>query len=130
MIALDTLPTEARQAFEDLQGENGRLAQVIRTKDQIIELQEQKIRLLNFKLWGPKGETISPAQTALLFDEASVTSSEIQKEAGLPPAQKENPLPRAKRPHPNHPGREKLPEHLERREVIIPCHPQDCLCDQ
>jgi transposase len=130
MISLDSLPAQVRQAFEDLQGENGRLAHVIRTKDQIIEIQEQKIRLLNFKLWGPKGDAISPAQTALLFDEASVTSAEIEQEASLPPAQKENPLPRAKRPHPNHPGREKLPEHLERREVIVPCHPKDCRCDQ
>jgi transposase len=130
MISLDSLSTEARQAFEALQGQVGRLEQVLRTKDQIIELQEQKIRLLNFKLWGPKGDTISPAQTALLFEEASVTSAEIEQEASRPPAQKENPLPRAKRPHPNHPGREKLPEHLERREVIIPCHPKDCRCDQ
>src|ERR1700683_1566293 len=130
MISLDSLSTEARQAFESLQGQNGRLAQVIRTKDQIIEIQEQKIRLLNFKLWGPKGDTLSPAQTALLFAEASVTPAEIQQEASRPPAQKENPLPRARRPRPNHPGREKLPEHLERREVIIACHPQDCRCDQ
>lgn len=130
MISLDSLSTEARQAIESLQGQVGRLEQVLRTKDQIIEIQEQKIRLLNFKLWGPKGDTISPAQTALLFEEASVTSAEIEQEASLPPAQKVNPLPRAKRPHPNHPGREKLPEHLERREVIIACHPQDCRCDQ
>jgi transposase len=130
MISLDALPTEARQAFEALQGQVGRLEQVLRTKDQIIELQNQKIRLLNFKLWGPKGDTISPAQTALLFEEASVTSAEIQQEASLPPAQKENPLPRAKPLRTDHPGREKLPEHLERREVIIPCHPQDCRCDQ
>src|SRR5208282_2016252 len=130
MIALDSLPTETRQAFQDLQGENGRLEQVIRTKDQIIELQDQKIRLLNFKLWGPKGDTVSPAQTALLFEEAGVTPAEIQQEAELPPAQKENPLPKAKPARANHPGREKLPSHLERREVIIPCHPKDCLCDQ
>jgi transposase len=130
MIPLDSLPNQVRQAFEGLQGEVGRLEELLRTKDQIIELQNQKIRLLNLKIWGPKGESISPAQTALLFAEASVTSPEIQTEAQLPPAQKENPLPRAKRPHPNHPGREKLPEHLERREVILPCHPKDCLCGQ
>ncbi|HEX4119051.1 MAG TPA: IS66 family transposase [Verrucomicrobiae bacterium] len=130
MISLDSLSTEARQAFEGLQGEVGRLEQVLRTKDQIIELQEQKIRLLNIKLWGPKGDTISPAQTALLFEEASVTPAEIQQEASQPPAQKENPLPRAKATRPHHPGREKLPDHLERREVIIPCHPKDCRCDQ
>ena len=130
MISPDSLSPEARQAFAVLQGEVGRLAQVIRAKDQIIEIQEQKIRLLNFKLWGPKGDTISPAQTALLFEEASVTSCEIEQEASLPPAQKENPLPRAKKARAYHPGREPLPEHLERREVIIPCHPKDCRCDQ
>src|SRR5271169_4585774 len=109
MISLDSLPpAQARQAFEDLQNENGRLAQVIQTKDQIIEIQEQKIRLLNLKLWGPKGDTISPAQTAMLFEEPSVTSAEIQQEASLPPAQKENPLPRSKPARANHPGREKL----------------------
>jgi transposase len=133
MISLDSLPTQVRQAFEALQarvdGLAGLPAEVARLQ-QIIELQNQKIRLLNIKLWGPKSETISPAQTALLFDEASVTSAEIQQEADLPAEQKENPLPKAKRPRPNHPGREKLPEHLERREVIIPCHPKDCLCDQ
>jgi len=130
MIALDSLSAEARQAFESLQGEVGRLARVLRTKDQIIELQDQKIRLLNFQLWGPKGETISPAQTAMLFDEAVVTAAEIEQEAGLPPEEKEKAAPRERKPRSRHPGREKLPEHLERREVIIPCHPKDCLCPQ
>jgi len=130
MISLDSLPSQARQAFEGLQGEVGRLEQVVRSKDEIIELQNQKIRLLNLKLWGPKGETIAPAQTALLFEEASVTDAEIQTEAQLPAAQKENPLPRAKKPRARHPGREQLPEHLERREVVIPCLPKDCRCDQ
>jgi transposase len=130
MIALDSLPDPVRRAFEDLQDRNGRLEEALRTKDQIIEIQDQKIRLLNLKLWGPKGETISPAQTALLFDEAGVTSAEIETEAGLPPAQKENPLPKDRNPRAHHPGREKLPEQLERREVVIPCHPKDCRCDQ
>jgi transposase len=130
MMTLDSLSAEARQFVQDLQGEVGRLAQVVRTKDQIIELQDQKIRLLNFQLWGPKGETISPAQTAMLFDEASVTAAEIEQEAALPPEEKEKSPPRDRKPRAQHPGREKLPEHLERREVIIPCHPQDCHCAQ
>ncbi len=130
MISLESLPVQVRQAFEGLQAQNACLQQALRSRDQIIEQQNQKIRLLNFKLWGPKGDTISPAQTALLFDEASVTAAEIQQEASLPQAQKDNPLPRARKPRPYHPGREKLPEHLERREVIIPCHPQDCRCDR
>jgi transposase len=133
MIALDSLPAEARQAFKDLQakadGLAGLPAEVARLQ-QIIEIQDQKIRLLNFQLWGPKGETISPAQTSMLFEEASVTSAEIEKEAELPPAQKENPRPGDRQPRAHHPGREKLPEQLERREVVIPCPPQDCLCGQ
>src|SRR5580658_10901954 len=133
MISLDSLPAQARQAFECLQARVDRLAGLpaeVARLQQIIEIQEQKIRLLNFKLWGPKGDTISPAQTAMLFEEPSVTLPEIEKEASLPPAQKENPQPRSKPARASHPGREKLPEHLERREVIIPCHPQDCRCGQ
>ncbi len=48
----------------------------------------------------------------------------------MPPTQKENPLPKAKQPRPHHPGRERLPEHLERREQIIPCGSEDCTCAQ
>ena len=88
MIALDSLPLPVRQAFADLQaradGLAGLPAEVARLQ-QIIELQNQKIRLLNFKLWGPKGETLAPAQTALLFEEAGVTVAEVQQEA-QPPA--------------------------------------------
>src|SRR5208282_1900297 len=130
MIALDTLPAPARQAFEGLQTENARLAKVIEDKDKLLQIQDEKIRLLNLRLWGPKGEKLSPAQIALLFQEASVTAAEVQQEAQRPEPEKENPLPKAKTPRPNHPGREKLPEHLERREVIIPCHPQDCHCEK
>ncbi len=38
--------------------------------------------------------------------------------------------PQDRKPRAPHPGREPLPEHLERREVIIPCPPEDCLCGQ
>ena len=137
MISLDSLPAPARQAFQSLQAENARLVpeiarleKALQDKDKLLQIQDEKIRLLNLRLWGPKGEKLSPAQTALLLDEASVTTAEVQQEAQRPPPEKENPLPKAKAPRPNHPGREKLPQHLERREVVIPCHPQDCRCDQ
>jgi transposase len=109
------------QALADSQAENRRLQRVI-------QLQDEKIRLLNIRLFGPKGEKLSPAQVQLLLDEASVTASEVAREADLPNAQKQNPLPRAKQPRLHHPGRERLPEHLERREEIIPCCPEDCTC--
>jgi transposase len=130
MISLDSLPIQARQAFQDLQAENARMEEALQSKDRIIQLQHEKIRLLNLRLWGPKGEKLSPAQTALLFDEASVTTAEVQQEAQRSEPEKSNPLPKAKQPRPNHPGREKLPEQLERRQVIIACHPQDCHCDK
>jgi transposase len=123
MISLDSLPDDARKAFQDLQSENTRLAR-------IIQLQDEKIRLLNFKIWGPKSEKLSPAQSALLFEEPSVTEAEVQKEAELAPAQKDQPLPKAKKPRSNHPGREPLPPGLERRDQVIPCHPQDCHCSK
>ncbi|MCW5559068.1 MAG: transposase, partial [Verrucomicrobiae bacterium] len=37
-------------------------------------------------------------------------------------------VPKAKAPRGRHPGRTALPAHLERREEIIPCHPQECTC--
>ncbi len=104
-----------------MRAENARLQRVVQLKD-------EQIRLLNIRLFGPKGEKLSTAQTALLFEEASVSAPEVEKEAELPQAQKQNPRPKAKQPRPNHPGRERLPEHLERREEIIPCHPEDCTC--
>jgi transposase len=121
MISLDSLSPQVRQAFQDLQAENQRLHIVVK-------LQEEKIRLFNLRLWGPKGEKLSAAQTLLLLDEASVTAQEVQQEDCQPAAAKENPLPKAKQPRPHHPGREKLPEHLERREQIIACCPQECIC--
>src|SRR3982750_1357810 len=110
MILLDSLPKDTRQAVEGLQAENLRLAKIIQLKD-------EQIRLLNFRLFGPKSEKLSPAQTALLFQEASVSAGEVEQEASRPEPEKQAPLPKAKKPRPNHPGRQSLPEHLERREV-------------
>jgi transposase len=119
---MQSTPTpDLAQALADSQAE-------IRRLQRLLQLQDEKIRLLNIRLFGPKGEKLSPAQVQLLLDEASLTASEVAREADLPQAQKQNPLPRAKQPRPNHPGRERLPEHLERREEIIPCCPEDCTC--
>ena len=123
MIALDNLPDEVRQAFAGLQAE-------LAYKDTIIKLREEQIRLLNIRFFGPKGEKLSPGQILLLLEEASVSAGEVAQEAARPEEEKQKPAPKARRPRPNHPGRDKLPEHLERRQVIIPCHPDDCRCDQ
>ena len=108
------------QLVTELRAENARLQRVIQLKD-------EQIRLLNFRFFGPKGEKLSPAQTALLFEEASVSAPEVDKEAQRPAAQKQRPCPRPKSPaQASGPGT--LPAHLERREVVLPCHPEDCHC--
>jgi len=112
-----------RQAFESVLAENTRLAR-------IVELKNEEIKLLNARLFGPKSEKLSPGQIPLLLQEVSLTADEVEREAELPAAQKADPLPKARRPRPNHAGREPLPAHLERREVIIPCLPEDCRCGQ
>ena len=109
------------QALADAQSENRRLLR-------IIELQKEEIRLLNLQRFGPKCEKLSALQGVLLLEEPSLSAQEVAQEAERPPEQKEQPLPRAKQPRRHHPGREPLPEHLERREEIIPCCPADCTC--
>jgi transposase len=123
MIALETLPQAARQWVEDLQSQLARLERVVQLKD-------EQIKLLNFRLFGPKGEKLSPAQIQLLLNEISLQAGEVDQEADRPEPEKENPRPKNRTPRPRHPGREKLPEHLERRPEIIPCHPEDCRCQK
>lgn len=123
MIALDSLPAATRQAFEGLQAENARLSALLKFKD-------EQIRLLNFRLFGPKSEKLSPAQIPLLLQEISLSAGEVDQEASRPEAEKQAPRPKARPARLAHPGREPLPAHLERREVILPCGPEDCQCSK
>ena len=123
MVALDTLSAPARQIVTDLTSEVLRLGRLIQLKD-------EQIKLLNFRLFGPKSEKLSSAQIPLLLEEISLTAGEVETEAELPQAQKDHPLPAAKKPRPNHPGREPLAAHLERREEVIACCPEACRCSR
>jgi transposase len=120
MMQSQTTPDLARKVA-DLEAE-------VRRLNRIIQLQKEQIRLVNIKRFGPRGEKLSALQGVLLLEEPSVTAEEVEREADLPQAQKDQPVPRAKQPRPNHPGRERLPEHLERREEVIGCCPEDCTC--
>jgi transposase len=127
----DSLPEEARQALQSLQADKAHLSQENARLNFILKLKDEQIRLLNLKLWGPKGEKLSVEQMQLLLQEISVLEAELAQEAQLPEAQKPVSAARpARRPRAAHPGRDKLPEHLERRQEIIPCHPKDCRCEQ
>lgn len=113
--------TDLVRKVADLEAENRRLLR-------LIELKDEQLRLATLRRFGPKGEKLSGLQAVLLLEEPSVTTQEVAQETQLPQEQKDQPVPRAKQPRPNHPGRERLPEHLERREEVIPCCPEDCTC--
>jgi transposase len=123
MIAPDSSRSDLRQALERSESEIARLLTIIQLKD-------EQIRLLNFKIFGPKSEKLSPAQIPLLLQEISLMAGEVEQEAERPEAQKQVSLPQTRKPRPHHPGRDKLPEHLERREEILPCCPEDCQCSK
>jgi len=121
MIAVDSSPSDLHQALQRSESEIARLLKIIQLKD-------EQIRLLNFKIFGPKSEKLSPAQIPLLLQEISLMAGEVEQEAERPEAQKQVPLSPTSKPRPHHPGRDKLPEHLERREEVLPCCPADCHC--
>jgi transposase len=128
MTAPNSSSPDLRQALQAAELENRRLQQALADKDRLLQLRDEQIRLLNFRLFGPKGEKLSPQQIQLLFQEVSVMAGEVEQEADRPEAQKPVRLPQGAKPRASHPGREPLPEHLERREEILPCSPQDCRC--
>jgi len=122
MTLPETSPESARR-LQDLEAEVARLHRLLHLKD-------EQIRFLNFRLFGPKSDKLSSVQTPLLLAEISLCVAEVETEAERPEAQKQNLLPKAKQARPNHPGREPLPEHLERREEVIVCCPQECTCSK
>lgn len=123
MMSPASSPADLRQALELERAENARLLRIIQLKD-------EQIRLLNFRLFGPKSEKLSPAQIPLLLQEVSVMAGEVEQEAQRPEAQKPVHSPSSSPSRAPHPGREQLPEQLERREEILPCRPEDCRCAQ
>src|SRR5690349_2642273 len=117
MAAPDPILSDLQKALEAAQAENARLQKIIQLKD-------EQIRLLNFRFFGPKSEKLSSAQIPLLVEEVSISAGEIDKEAEQPETEKQPRLAETSQPRSSHPGREPLPQHLERREEIIPCCPE------
>ena len=134
---------ELRKALELSQGDLVQSQNVLRTtqvcleesqnRAKLLELtikkKDDEIKLLCLKLWGPKSEKLSPNQMELLFGEISVSPEEIQQETTQAQSQPEKPV-NARKPRTEHAGRNTLPEHLDRRIEVIPCHEQDCNCQK
>ena len=79
-------------------------------------------RLDLLEKYGPSAEKLSDEQLELLELEPGVSGGEVQAESER--EQLQLPLKKAR----NHPGRQELPAHLPRREQIIACAPEQCVC--
>lgn len=117
-LLLNQLPAELKAQVQLVLAERDRL----RFENQLLR---QTVRLLQLEKYGPHSEKLSDQQLQLLDQEPSVTAAEVQAEAergSLPQARPQ------RKPNAGHPGREPLPAHLERREVIVPCSPEQKCC--
>ena len=90
-----------------------------------ISMLREKLRQMLLEKYGPRSEKLSDEQLELLEGELSVSTAEVEQEAGQAQTAAVRPAPK---PKGQHPGREELPAHLERREVKIPCPPEECIC--
>jgi transposase len=89
------------------------------------KLLKEELRLLRIEKYGPKSEQLSDAQLELLEGEPGVAAAEIEAEAQRPQKEKQE-VEKVRR----HPGRAPLPAHLPRRENVILCTPEQCVCAQ
>jgi transposase len=87
-----------------------------------VRVLEERLRLIRIEKYGPGSEGLSDAQLELLELEPGVNEAEVAAESER--AQLKLPL----RPARKHPGRQELPADLPRKEQIIPCSPQQCVC--
>jgi hypothetical protein len=79
MIDLDMLPDSARllvrAELERLACQLQDQASRIESQQRELRLKDETIRWLNLRLWGPKGEKLTPDHTQLLLAEPSVTEA-------------------------------------------------------
>ena len=74
MLVISTLPATARQFVEGLQAKTVGLETENIRLQRLLQLKDEQIKLLNFRLFGPKSEKLSSAQMPLLLAEISLTA--------------------------------------------------------
>jgi transposase len=101
-----------------------------------IQLLEERLREILIKKYGASSEKLSSAQLELLELEPGVSDEEVQAESerGALPPESEKPegqpdhKPDDKPAGAKHPGRQSLPAYLPRKERVIPCTAEQCIC--
>ena len=89
-----------------------------------IRVLEERLRLVRIEKYGPGSEKLSDAQLELLDLEPGVSSAEVAAESER--GQLSLPLRTARK----HPGRQELPANLPRKEQIISCTAEQCVCSK
>jgi transposase len=87
-----------------------------------VRVLEERLRLVRIEKYGPGSEKLSEAQLELLESEPGGSRAEVQAESQR--EQLQLPLKAARK----HPGRQELPADLPRKEQIIACKPEQCVC--
>jgi transposase len=89
-----------------------------------IQVLEERLRRQRIAKYGPGSEKLSDEQLELLELEPGVSKVEVKAES------QRDPLPgcSGQRPRSKHPGRQELPAHLPRVERILPCTPEQEIC--
>ena len=89
-----------------------------------IRVLEERLRLLRIEKYGAGGEKLSQAQLQLFEFEPVVSEMIGQAESKRAPAH------RSTKKSAKHPGRQELPPNLPRVERILPCTPDQRLCER
>jgi transposase len=114
--------TLADPLFEQLNGSLQIDQERLKFAEYKIRVLEERLRLARIAKYGPSSEKLSDEQLQLLELEPGVSSTEVEAESKREPLQRPVKKPRI------HPGRQELPAHLPRREQIIVCAPEQCVC--
>jgi transposase len=115
----DSLPD---RLFEMLNGSLSIDQERLRFAEYKIRVLEERLHLVRIEKYGPGSEKLSDAQLELLELEPGVSSAEVAAESER--GQLSLPLRTARK----HPGRQELPANLARKEQIIPCTAEQCVC--
>ncbi len=119
-LDLSALPLEYRAAFERLQAQAARVAEL----EEITRRQEHLIAEMHHALYGKKSEKLDDDDRQLAFEDLQVAQAEVeeQKKTAAPDTEQPRRKKVAKR------NRGNLPEGLERIEQVIEPDSLECPC--
>lgn len=92
-----------------------------------IRVLEERLRLVRIERYGRGSEKLSDLQLELLEQEPGVSNLEVEGESQREPVSRSSGRQRSTA---KHPGRQELPAHLPRVERILPCTPEQEICQE